>query len=114
MKCCNRSIRQFFVVIATAALALLNPCTQAQPWAGPSGSSPNGVSTLQAAPLPNGTKIHIPLKLPTSRKTGLELYVDSRWSNGYGYRPFEITVNSTVPSTSDHLSTSQMHTRSAS
>src|ERR1051326_4427981 len=56
----------------------------------------------------------MPMKLSVSRKTGLDLYVDSRWANAYGYRPFEITVNSPAPSTSDHLITIQLHTGSGS
>src|SRR3954469_11091778 len=114
MESSKNALGRLLSILAIAALALLHRHTQAQPWTGPGGPGPGGIGTLQSAPVPNGTKLHMPLKLSVSRKSGLELFVDSRWANGYGYRPFEITVNSPAPTTSDHLITIQLHTGSAS
>jgi|tagenome__1003787_1003787.scaffolds.fasta_scaffold20949437_2 hypothetical protein len=110
----RNAICRLLSLFAIAALALPHRYTEAQPWAGPGGPGSGGIGTLQSAPVPNGTTVHMPLKLSVSRKSGLEIYVDSRWANSYGYRPFEITVNSPAPSTSDHLITIQLHTGSAS
>ncbi|MEM6330940.1 MAG: hypothetical protein AAF790_11910 [Planctomycetota bacterium] len=43
------------------------------------------------------------LRLPknTSKTTGLMVTIDTRWSEGYGYRPVRFEVTSPVPSTTD-------------
>ncbi len=44
-----------------------------------------------------------------SRQSGLLLFVDTRWVNGYGYRPVEVTISSPKPTTTDHSITIQLH-----
>jgi hypothetical protein len=39
----------------------------------------------------------------------MTLTVDPRWTNGYGYRPVEVTVASTTPATNDHSVTIQLY-----
>src|SRR5689334_8716709 len=112
MRLSRTALRLFAPAYAIAAVALLEGSAHGQIWAGPGGPGP-GIGTIQSSPLPNGTKLHMPWKLPVSRKTGLELFIDSRWANGYGYRPFEVTVNSPAPATSDHLISIQLHSGSA-
>lgn len=57
----------------------------------------------------NGNTTRMPGKRPYSRKSGLALSVDPRWSNSYGYRPVEVTVTSPKPTTADHVITIRLH-----
>ena len=57
----------------------------------------------------NGTETQLPAKFPFSRRSGLRLRVDPRWTNNYGYRPVEVEISSPKPTTSDHLITIQLH-----
>jgi hypothetical protein len=41
--------------------------------------------------------------------SGLQLEVDSRWINNFGYRPIHVTVNSTKPTTVNHLITIRLY-----
>jgi hypothetical protein len=51
----------------------------------------------------NGAVIQAPLKRPRSRQSNLTMVVDSRWGNGYGYRPIVVTFSSATPAASDRL-----------
>jgi hypothetical protein len=51
----------------------------------------------------------MPVNRPVSRKSKLQLTVDTRWTNNYGYRPVLVTVSSPTPTTSDHLLTIRLH-----
>src|SRR4051812_27221254 len=57
----------------------------------------------------NGNFVVMPQNLPASRRTGLWLYVDTRWVNGYGYRPVEVTICAPGPLTANHSITVQLH-----
>jgi hypothetical protein len=57
----------------------------------------------------NGNFIVMPRNWPVSRRSGLWLYVDTRWVNGYGYRPVEVTICSPAPATADRIITVQLH-----
>jgi len=70
-----------------------------------------GPTPMPAAPVAqfNGNKIQLPAKRPTSRRSGLTLTVDPRWTNNYGYRPVEITIASPMPTTADHSIRIRLH-----
>ncbi|HEX3600468.1 MAG TPA: hypothetical protein VHU84_10025, partial [Lacipirellulaceae bacterium] len=57
----------------------------------------------------NGSVAHLPLKLSSSRLSGLSIAVDSRWSNNYGYRPIEVTISSAQPTKVDHTIAIRLH-----
>ena len=80
---------------------------------GAAGQPPQATPTPPAAsPVVqfNGTQTQLPLKFPVSRRTGLSLNVDPRWTNNYGYRPVEVTISSPNPTTVDHVITIELHT----
>jgi hypothetical protein len=51
----------------------------------------------------------MPRDRPVSRKSGLQLAVDTRWANNYGYRPVHVTVTSPQPTTANRLITIRLH-----
>jgi hypothetical protein len=68
-----------------------------------------GASVAQA----NGRQIDMPPNAsPASRMSGLGMRIDTRWANNYGYRPIEVTVNSSKPATTDRRITIRLHARS--
>jgi hypothetical protein len=65
-----------------------------------------GPPTIQ----PNGTTVRMPQSRPVSRKSKLQMSIDSRWANNYGYRPVSVTVTSQQPATADRLITVRLNT----
>jgi hypothetical protein len=57
----------------------------------------------------NGTSVRMPVNRPVSRKSKLQLTVDTRWANNFGYRPIFVTVSSPTPTTANHLITIRLH-----
>jgi hypothetical protein len=57
----------------------------------------------------NGMSIRMPRSRPISRDSKLWLTIDTRWAHNYGYRPVEVTVNSSKPTTADHLITIRLY-----
>ena len=57
----------------------------------------------------NGKPMVMPVNLPASRRTGLNFEVDTRWVNGYGYRPVEVTITSPQPTTAAHSIMVELH-----
>jgi hypothetical protein len=51
----------------------------------------------------------MPVNRPVSRRSKLQLEVDTRWANSFGYRPVFVTVSSPTPTTADHLITVRLH-----
>src|SRR6478672_8174768 len=84
------------IAIAVCAAICSHACAQA-PAASPAAIMPQPVAQ------PNGDFTVMPQNLPgsppVSRRTGLNLYVDTRWVNAYGYRPVEVTISSPLPTT---------------
>ena len=58
----------------------------------------------------NGAVFQSPAGLSASRQSGLSLTVDTRWANGYGYRPVQVTIQSPKPATADRLITIKLQT----
>lgn len=58
-----------------------------------------GPPSILATPVKqfNGSTLKTPGNLPMSRRTGMTVSVDPRWSNNYGYWPVEVTVVSATP-----------------
>lgn len=57
----------------------------------------------------NGGVVQLPAKPPFSRRSGLAISVDPRWTNSYGYWPIEVTVTAAKTSTSDRIITIKLH-----
>jgi hypothetical protein len=106
MLCSHHSLRVVLPQIAIAVCVAIysQACAQAPtPAAGPMGIMPQPVAQ------PNGDFTIMPQNLPASRRTGLNLHVDTRWVNAYGYRPVEVTISSPLPTTAAHTITIQLH-----
>src|SRR6476620_975243 len=102
----NHSVRVGLQRIAIALCAAIcsHACAQVPtPPAMPAGAMPQPVVQ------PNGDVITMPQNLPASRRTGLILFVDTRWVNAYGYRPVAVTLSSPLPTTAAHTITIQLH-----
>jgi hypothetical protein len=84
-------------------------CSRAFAQAPVPAGMPAGVM-LQSVSQPNGDFTVMPQNLPASRRTGLGLTVDTRWVNGYGYRPVEVTIISfPKPTPTAHTISLQLH-----
>jgi hypothetical protein len=68
----------------------------------PPVAQPNGDFTVMPQNLQGGSP-------PVSRRSGMNLYVDTRWVNAYGYRPVEVTISSPLPTTAAHTITIRLH-----
>lgn len=88
----SRMRRALPLVIVCALLAIL-----------PGESRAQARAVWAATPVnqTNGTAVKMPLRRTVSRDSGLNLTVDTRWSQNYGYRPIELTVTSPAPATAD-------------
>src|SRR6476620_7863824 len=97
----NSVIRVALRSVAFIAMILFSRDCYAQPVAAASPAAGAAQAVLQE----NGSFTSMPLisGLGYSRKSGLGLTIDTHWSNGYGYRPMEVTVLSPKPTTTDHL-----------
>ncbi|HEY4232328.1 MAG TPA: hypothetical protein VGM76_02795, partial [Lacipirellulaceae bacterium] len=58
---------------------------------------------------PNGFDVQLPGNVNPLPRSGLELEIDSRWINNYGYRPIQVTVSSAKPTTVNHLITIRLY-----
>jgi hypothetical protein len=104
----HQSMRVGLPQIAAALCAAIcsQACAQAPtPPTVPAATMPTAVSQ------PNGDVITMPQdpNLPASRRTGLILFVDTRWVNAYGYRPVEVMIQSPLPTTAPHTIKVQLH-----
>src|SRR6476620_4201017 len=101
MHALKRIIRVCWCCIALSALFFSCRGSYGQPSVTPGPAAGPAQAVLQE----NGSFTAMPLisGLGYSRKSGLGLTVDTHWSNGYGYRPMEVTVLSPKPTTTDHL-----------
>ncbi len=54
---------------------------------------------------PNGLQVMVPLDGSVSTQNGLRLWLDTRWTDTYGYRPIEAMISSPVPAPTDRLIT---------
>src|SRR4051812_38707229 len=91
----------------TAILAMAVPCSNA--WAQARLGMGLQPTPAQAVLQENGNTVTLPPNGIPSWKNGLLLSVDTHWSNGYGYRPVEVTVRSPKPTTADRLVTIRLH-----
>jgi hypothetical protein len=57
----------------------------------------------------NGTTVKMPLRRAVSRKSRLNLTIDTRWAQNYGYRPVEVTVSSPTPTVAEQTILMQLH-----
>ncbi len=99
--------RQTAVVVLLSAMA---SCAVSAESLGQTGSGSAATAVVPA----NGTRMQAPLNRPVSRQSNLSLTIDTRWANGYGYRPIEVTITSPKPTTADHLVTVRLHSGWAS
>jgi hypothetical protein len=53
----------------------------------------------------NAFYARLPTSTTVSPQSGLQLEVDSRWINGFGYRPISVAVTSPTPTAANHLVT---------
>jgi hypothetical protein len=72
--------------------------------------APQLTTTVQPVIQANGASVRTPLNRAESRKSKLWLTVNTRWANGYGYRPIIVSVNSAKPFTADRAVTIRLHT----
>jgi hypothetical protein len=91
------------IAIALGMIICSRAFAQAPPPAVPAGIMPQPVTQ------PNGDVTVMPQNLPASRRTGLQLVVDTRWVNSYGYRPVEVTIVAPTPTTTTQTITIQLH-----
>ena len=106
MRRSHHSMRLLLQQLTIALFAVLgsHACAQAPaPPAASSGAMPQPIAQ------PNGDLTFVPQNLPASRQTGLILSVDTRWVNGYGYRPVVVTIGSQLPTTAAHTITIRLH-----
>ena len=101
-----QSMRVGLPKIAIVLFAFI--CTRAGAQAPTPPGMPAGAMPVPVAQA-NGDVITMPQNLPVSRRTGLILFVDTRWVNAYGYRPVEVTISSPLPTTATHTVTIQLH-----
>ena len=101
-----QSMRIGWLQIMIALGPVIGSHAFAQGPAPPAG--PTGVM-LQSVAQPNGDFTVMPQNLPASRRSGLQLFVDTRWVNGYGYRPVEVTISSPAPTTAPQTIAIQLH-----
>jgi hypothetical protein len=104
MHCTHRSVLVVLRRLMVVALAMVCSNAGAQP-----GAPAAAISTAQSVLTPNGNFIVMPRQGLASRQSGLLLFVDTRWVNGYGYRPVEVTISSPKPTMTDHSITIQLH-----
>jgi hypothetical protein len=69
----------------------------------------NGVPWITKAMQPNGFDVQLPVPPPGSPPKGLQLEVDSRWIDNFGYRPIHVRVTSPQPTTVNHLVTIRLY-----
>lgn len=65
--------------------------------------------SIQSFTQPNGDFTAMPQKFAVSRRSGLTLLVDTRWVNGFGYRPVTVTIDSPKAVTLEHQIKIQLH-----
>ena len=87
------------IACVLAAVALLAPAPSAGQKLAPN------VSVSQ----PNGFVVQMPNKKIVSRRSGLQLEIDTRWINNYGYRPVRVRVTSPKPTTAEHTITIRLY-----
>jgi hypothetical protein len=73
------------------------------------GPPPPAVAMPQPVMQASGTVVKMPMNLKVSRRFGLNLDVDTRWVNAYGYRPVEVTISSPIPTAAAHTITVELH-----
>ena len=61
----------------------------------------------------NGFVVQVPSNKAVSRRSGLQLEVDTRWVNNYGYRPIRVQVNSPKPTKAEHRITIRLYVASS-
>ncbi len=103
MSYCSHQTRVILRWTLIAASVALGSNVRAQP------PPPGAAAAVQPIEQVNGNVVSMPLKGAASRKSGLLLSVDTRWANGYGYLPVEVSISSPKPTTADHLITIQLH-----
>ena len=91
--------------LLSAAAAWLIVCSSAAPLL----AQLQGLWTLSPTIQSNGMIGRVPLTRPFSRKTTLNMTVDTRWANNYGYRPVEVKVTSPKPATASRSLTVRLH-----
>jgi hypothetical protein len=95
---------RFNLVLTALGLVLLN---SGQP--GMLQAQPSGAWIATPTVQQNGTSVRMPVNRPVSRRSKLQLTLDTRWSNNYGYRPVNVTVSSPTPTAADRLITIRLH-----
>jgi hypothetical protein len=70
--------------------------------------APQLLTTAQPIVQANGASVRTPLGRIESRRSKLWLTVDTRWANGYGYRPIVVTAASAKPVATDRTVTIQL------
>ncbi|HEX5470668.1 MAG TPA: hypothetical protein VFW73_02220 [Lacipirellulaceae bacterium] len=97
--------RYFYGLLTIIMLPLLcgEACAQTTPMAAPAVATPTSMSA------PNGHFIVMPTGRKASRRSGLFLFLDTRWVDGYGYRPIEVTISAPKPTKASHEITVQLH-----
>ncbi|HVT29831.1 MAG TPA: hypothetical protein VHE81_17565 [Lacipirellulaceae bacterium] len=103
LHCFLRIVLSRSMVVALAAVV----CPSA--WAQSPAPATGLIPIPKAVSAPNGNLMVVPQQRSGSRQTGLWLFVDTRWVNGYGYRPVKVTVWSPKPTTAGHTITVQLH-----
>lgn len=95
---------RLMVLVGMSTLVAHAELAQAQPGSGPSISA---IPVVQF----NGNVIKLPAnkRFTTSRTSGLMLQVNSKWVNGYGYHPIQVSVQSMTPTKASHSIRIQLH-----
>lgn len=62
---------------------------------------------------PNGVVVQVPSGKVVSRRSGLQIEVDTRWMNNFGYRPIRVRVMSPQPTIADHSITVRLYVASS-
>ena len=95
----SRSLESPAAGITCALACLLFLLVQSSACAQP--VHPLTVNSIQ----PNGFDVVLPGNTKTVARAGLNMEIDSRWINNFGYRPIHVTVTSPKPVTANHLIT---------
>lgn len=97
-------LSKLLLLVGMSIIVLRGELAEAQPGGGP---------LISATPVVqfNGNVITLPVgkQLTASRFSGLTLEVNSKWVNGYGYHPMQVTVRSNTLTTTARTVRIQLH-----